>query len=100
MHKDMASVSSLEAKLNMSHNALLRQWLPHILVHILPLFAIGKSASVPCDAAMKKKVNHASQCFERVQEAVKEEVRIPEWNRDHIRCNGTCTCHWFRKVHM
>ena len=64
MREDMRSIESMSTLLSSNSRSLLISCLPDILVHILPLFAVGKKSEVKLERSLQKRLVPAVKCYD------------------------------------
>ncbi|XP_041351980.1 serine-protein kinase ATM-like isoform X2 [Gigantopelta aegis] len=75
IHQELNSIREVAVSLDVDYESLLRDCVPVIVVHILPLFAASKTQEAATDAAVRKRTSLASKCYELLEQQIsKEEI--------------------------
>jgi len=74
MSKDSEGLQSLEQPLQSDWSHLVKDAIPDILVHILPLFAASRLGELTKHKDIRSRVVHANSCYEFLERVVNQEV--------------------------
>ena len=75
MSKNVAAVQTISSSLNQDYQKLLGDYLPSIILHILPFFALEKS-STSVDGKLKSKIAEVTACYDILLQHVPETVKL------------------------
>ena len=81
VNKDLKTVQEIAAALDRDWKEMLRDCIPKILVHILPLFAASKLGETGEDEQVKRRTSKATACYDLLTREISKEVF---WARHEI----------------
>ena len=74
VNKDLKTVQEIAAALDRDWKEMLRDCIPKILVHILPLFAASKLGETGEDEQVKRRTSKATACYDLLTREISKEV--------------------------
>ena len=110
VNKDLKTVQEIAAALDRDWKEMLRDCIPKILVHILPLFAASKLGETGEDEQVKRRTSKATACYDLLTREISKEVFWarheivilttygPRHEKTWLCCGGTTKAH--QPVHL
>ena len=76
INKDLQTVQEIASSLERDWKEILRECVPKILVHILPLFAASRLGETGDDENVKRRTSKATACYDLLIKEISNEVGI------------------------
>ena len=76
VNKDLQTIQEIAASLDCNWKEMLRDCIPKILVHILPLFAASKLGETGEDENVKRRTSKATACYDLLTKEISKEVFV------------------------
>ena len=76
VNKDLQTVQEIALSLDQDWKEILRDCVPKILVHILPLFAASRLSETGEDEIVKRRTSKATACYDMLISEISNEVCI------------------------
>lgn len=74
MRKDIAVAKEIVAVMKEDWVTVVKECIPIIIVHIIPLFAATRSEELSADEHVRRRTSHASACYDLLTNEVTKEV--------------------------
>ena len=85
MAKNVRAAKEVVTEMKESWNLVLKQCIAKTVIHMLPLFAVASCRETTHDEAFKKKVSHATACYDLLTKEATKEVNLRSINADFLK---------------